>query len=254
MTISLGYTEVLIDHDWSEQVTELQSALLDDIRATYVDHPGYRHWFWNWFAEANLDTDGLKRFALMYYQHVLRFRLYIAGALTVAPSEELQVAFSEILADEYGIPLAGRPAADSHPEMFRKFMASLGLAESDWSGGAPIPGIQHFFDAHFAWFRGQLVSESLGAVAFGMESTTPYRHGKVLEGIAKYENRYSESLDVTFFSSHVSIDEHHSAMLYRAAMPFFKEDPKGIARGARYSFDAREVFLDDLGRRLAAIN
>lgn len=231
-------------------MTESGPALLDEIRATYVDHPGYRHWFWDWFAEADLDSDRLKQFALMYYQHVLRFRLYVAGALTVAPSEELQVAFAEILADEYGVHLAGHPAADSHPEMFRKFMASLGLTEADWSGGTPIPGIKYFFDAHFAMFRGDLVSESLGAVAFGMESTTPYRHSKVLEGIARYEERSGESLDVTFFSTHVSIDEHHSAMLYEAAMPYFMEDPKGTARGARYSFDAREVFLDDLGRRL----
>jgi pyrroloquinoline-quinone synthase len=233
-------------------VTEQQAALLDDIRATYADHPGYRHWFWDWFANADLDSSLIKRFALMYYEHVLRFRLYVAGALTVAPSEDLQIAFSEILADEYGVHLAGHPAADSHPEMFRKFMASLGLTPADWSGGEPIPGIKYFFDAHFALFRGELVSESIGAVSFGMESTTPYRHGKVLEGLTRYQERSGESLDTTFFSSHVSIDEHHSAMLYDAAMAFFTADPKGIARGARYSFDAREVFLDDLGSRLGA--
>lgn len=227
-------------------------SLLDTIRATYEAHPGYQHWFWDWFAAAELDATGMRSFALLYYEHVLRFRLYVAGALTVAPSEELQVAFAEILADEYGVHLAGHDAADSHPEMFRKFMLSLGLTEADWSCGTAIPGVKHFFDAHFAIFRGALVSESLGAVIFGMESTTPYRHGKVLEGLARYQERIGDDVDATFFSSHVSIDEHHSSMLYKAAMPFLEKDPKGIARGARYSFDAREVFLDDLGHQLGA--
>ncbi|MFB6423860.1 iron-containing redox enzyme family protein [Streptomyces microflavus] len=228
------------------------SVTLDEIRNSYTDHPGYQHWFWEWFAQADLDEDLIKQFALMYYQHVLRFRLYIAGALTVAPSEKLQVALSEILADEYGVHLAAHPPADSHPEMFRKFMLSAGLTEADWSDGTPIPGVQYFFDSHFAMFRGELVSESLGAVAFGMETTTPYRHAKVLEGLAKYEKKSGVSLDVAFFSSHVQIDEHHSSILYDTAMPVFTSDPKGVMRGARYSFDAREVFLDDLGARLGA--
>lgn len=235
-------------------MTFSQTDLLDEIRESYEDHPGFRHWFWDWIARADLDEDAMQKFALFYYEHVLRFRLYVAGALTVAPSEQLQIAFAEILADEYGVHLAGHPAADSHPEMFRKFMASIGLTEADWSDGQPIRGIQYFFDAHFAMFRGGLVSEGVGAVVFGMESTTPYRHGKVLEAIAKYQDRFGTNVDATFFSSHVSIDEHHSQLLYDAALPFMQTDPAGFARGARYSFDAREVFLDDLGANLGATN
>ena len=229
-----------------------EHPVLDEIRQTYDAHPGFHHWFWDWFAETDHSPEDLKRFALLYYEHVLRFRLYVAGVLTIAPSEDLQVAFSEILADEYGVHLAGHPAADSHPEMFRKFMLSIGLTADDWSDGTPLRGIQYFFDAHFAMFRGGLTNEGLGAVVFGMESTTPYRHSKVIEGLTRYRERYGTDVDDTFFSSHVSIDEHHSAMLYDAALPFILEDPKGFARGARYSFDAREVFLDDLGKQLGA--
>lgn len=231
-------------------MTGPEPSIVDDIRRSYADHPGYRHTFWDWFAQADLSAQDIRKFALLYYEHVLRFRLYIAGALTVAPSEALQVAFAEILADEYGVPLAGQPAADSHPEMFRGFMRSLGLTQTEWSNNRPLAGIRHFRDVHFALFRGDLVSETLGAVAFGMESTTPYRHGKVLDGLARYSERTGASVDATFFDSHVSIDEVHSAKLYAAALPFFEQDPAGIARGARYSFDAREVFLNDLAHEL----
>lgn len=229
-----------------------QHQLLSQIRSSYDDHPGFRHEFWDWFAQADLELGDLRRFALAYYQHVLRFRLYVAGALTVAPREALQVALSEILADEYGVHIAGRPASDSHPEMFRKFMRSLGLSEADWEGSTPLPGIQRFFDMHFALFRGALVSESIGAVAFGMESTTPYRHGRVVDALGKYEEKHDTKLDDTFFASHIEVDEHHSDILFETAAPIFASDREGVERGARLSFDARKIFLDDLLRHMTA--
>lgn len=230
-----------------------EQQVLSQIRASYDDHPGFRHEFWDWFAEADLGHEDFRRFALAYYQHVLRFRLYVAGALTVAPSEPLQVALSEILADEYGVHISGRPAADSHPEMFRNFMRSLGLTEEDWEGNTPLYGIQRFFDMHFALFRGALVGESIGAVAFGMESTTPYRHGRVVDAIRRYEAKTGTKLDDTFFASHIEVDEHHSNILFETAAPIFIEDQDSVERGARLSFDARQIFLDDLLKHMKSV-
>jgi pyrroloquinoline-quinone synthase len=179
-------------------------------------------------------------------ERVRRFRLYVAGALTIAPSEELQTVLAENLADEYGIPLAGQPPQDSHPEMFRRFMRSMGLDETVWDAYEPIEGIKRFQQIHFAMFRGGLVSEMLGAVVFGMESTTPYRHGMVLKGVGKYCERTGETFDTTYFEAHVTGDEEHTVELLEAAEPFIEADPEGIMRGARLSFDARKLFLDSL--------
>jgi pyrroloquinoline-quinone synthase len=230
----------------------MSQDLIQEIQSTYVDHPGYRHTFWEWFASSDLTIESLREFALLYYEHVRRFRLYIAGAITVAPTECLQTVLSEILADEYGVPIVGHPPADSHPEMFRAFMRSIGLTESDWEGNDPLPGIRYFKAMHFALFHGGLTPEAIGAVAFGMESSTPHRHGMVLKGLDRFTARTDIPVDSTFFASHVSIDEVHSAELFSAAMPLFQSDPDGAARGARYSFDARAVFLDDLQARLAS--
>jgi pyrroloquinoline-quinone synthase len=228
------------------------SGTIERIRESYADHPGYQHRFWQWFAQGAFDEAGLRRFALAYYQHVRRFRLYVAGALTIAPSEELQAVLAENLADEYGVPLAGRPAAESHPEMFRRFMRSLGLTETDWEGDEPIEGIRRFQEVHFALFRGGLVSETIGAVVFGMESSTPYRHGMVLRGLDAFGRRTGRVVDAVFFESHVTGDETHSEELIEVAGPFVEADPDGVMRGARLSFDARRLFLDDLGRQVGA--
>jgi len=229
---------------------ETESAMITDIRASYAYHPGFQHYFWKWFALGDFDEARLRQFALLYYQHVRRFRLYIAGAITIAPSEALQRVLAENLADEYGVALAGQPVADSHPEMYRKFMRSLGLSEADWNNAEPIAGICRFQEIHFALFRGGLVAEMIGAVVFGMESSTPYRHGSVVEGLKVFRPHSRLDIDATFFEAHVSGDEAHSRDLLNAAMPFIEADPEGVGRGARLSFDARKLFLDDLAQAL----
>lgn len=227
--------------------------IVDIIRSSYSDHPGYQHRFWQWFSTGCFDDTLLRGFARIYYQHVRIFRLYIAGAITIAPSEHLQAVLAANLADEYGLA-SPNGGADGHPEMFRRFMRSLGLSESDWQHDRPIDGLQRFQAIHFALFRGGLVPETIGAVVFGMESTTPYRHAKVLEGIERFRrNTQSQrDIDATFFRTHVTGDESHSKQLLEAAMPFIESDPGGVQRGARLSYDAREIFLDDLAAELRA--
>jgi pyrroloquinoline-quinone synthase len=226
------------------------ATIITTIRTSYARHPGFQHYFWKWFALGDFTEAQLRHFALVYYQHVKRFRLYIAGAITISPAEDLQRVLAENLADEYGVALAGQPLADSHPEMYRKFMRSLGLSEVDWKDAEPISGIRRFQEIHFALFRGGLVSETLGAVIFGMEASTPYRHGSVVEGLKRFREHSDLDIDATFFEAHVCGDEAHSRDLLNAAMPFIEADPEGVARGARLSFDARKVFLDDLAQAL----
>ena len=109
--------------------------------------------------------------ALHYYEHVRVFRLYLAGAMTVVPVEGLQVILSEVIADEFGVRLYGEPDVDGHPELFRRFMRSLGLTESDWepvsTGKNLLEGVAHYKRVHYGLFRADLVEETVGAIIFG---------------------------------------------------------------------------------------
>lgn len=231
-----------------------ENDIISRVEESYASHPGYRHKFWDWFAAGGFDLPLLQKFALLYYEHVKIFRLYLAGAMTVMPSEDLQIALAEIIGDEFGIAAhePSEPAA-SHPELFRQFMRSIGLTENEWEGNRPIRGIKHFRDVHYALFRGELVDETLGAITFGCERTTPFRHGKVVSGVRKFMQSQSIPVNVTFFSAHQEIDPHHSGSLIAAMSRLSKNGSLSIERviaGARMSFDARKVFLDDLAKSL----
>ena len=145
------------------------------------------------------DIDFLRKYALYYYEHVRVFRLYLAGAMTVVPIEAFQVVLSEIIADEFGVRLYDEPDVDGHPELFRRFMRSLGLTEEDWeeesSGKNLLEGVAHYKDVHYGLFWSGLAAETVGAVIFGMERTTPHRHSKVLEGLKRFSQRTGHEID-----------------------------------------------------------
>lgn len=226
------------------------AATVARIEQSYKNHPGYRHPFWEWMARGDYSAEKLREFALLYYGHVRYFRQYIARALSVVPEESVQIALAQILSDEYG--LSGSP---SHPELFRRFMRSLSLEEKDWQRSAkPFIGIREFRDRHFKLFQEEKYPETMGAVVFGFESTTPYRHARVVEGLQKFTERTGHNVDATFFSEHVTIDPHHSGSLLLPLKGMLQEEDnvQKVIRGAAVSFDARKACLDSLARCLGA--
>lgn len=217
--------------------------VVEQIRSSHDGHRGYRHSFWDRFSQGSFQLEQLRAFALQYWQHVRIFRLYVAGVLTVVQTEDLQRVLAENLADECGVLPESR---ESHPKLFRRFMVSVGLNEPDWVPYEPLVGFERFKDIHFALFRGNLVPESIGAFIFGMELTTPYRHGKVLTGIQNSGLLAKLPVDASFFDRHVNTDLDHGAELVEAAAPIILADPEGVERGAKISFDARALLLDSL--------
>lgn len=230
------------------------SQVVKSIEERYYDHSGFRHYFWDFMEQGAYDLDFLRKYALHYYEHVRVFRLYLAGAMTAVPVEDFQVILSEIIADEFGVRLYGEPDVDGHPELFRRFMRSLGLTEDDWeavsTGKNMIEGIAHYKKVHYGLFNAGLSEEIVGAIIFGMERTTPHRHSRVLEGLKKFSARTGHKIDWQFFSEHVGVDDYHNTALLVPLQSWF-HDPVKVERmvqGATASFDARKGFLDDLAK------
>src|SRR5438105_2899925 len=49
-----------------------------------------------------ITRDQARRFAVLYYPHIFRTRLYQANALGISPDENVQYVLAEIIHDEYG--------------------------------------------------------------------------------------------------------------------------------------------------------
>jgi pyrroloquinoline quinone (PQQ) biosynthesis protein C len=177
--------------------------------------------------------------------------------MTIMPDEGLQVALADIIADEFGLELVDSQVENvcSHPELFRRFMRSLGLSELEWDNAPRVSGIDWFRQVHYSLFRLGLVDETVGAIVFACENATPYRHSRVAAGLAKFSARTGTSVDYTFFSAHVTLDVHHTESLVNLILPWLDhpERVERIRRGIQISCDARKVFLDDVYVKLRIV-
>ena len=81
-------------------------AFMQTLEREILAHPCLHAPFVRGMASGPLTRAGARRFALAYYPHILRTRLYQANALGIAEDERVQFVLAMILYDEYG---NGRP-------------------------------------------------------------------------------------------------------------------------------------------------
>lgn len=67
------------------------SQFMDDLKARVMAHPFLKHPFLQQFVAQPLTREQAQRFALLYYPHILRTRLYQACALGVTPDEQINL-------------------------------------------------------------------------------------------------------------------------------------------------------------------
>jgi pyrroloquinoline quinone (PQQ) biosynthesis protein C len=97
-------------------------------------------------------------------------------------------------------------------------------------------------------FQGGNEVETMGAIIFGMEGSTPYRHERVASGLDKYATANGIDIDHAFFSRHVEIDPRHGQSILMTIRDWLSDPVKVnlLSQGAIRSFDARKIFLDQV--------
>ena len=236
-----------------DQLTDAELAVLNGLLDSFAEHPGFHHRIWDWLAEGTYSLKQLQTFSSLYYAHVQLFRKYLAGAITVSIIEATQAALADIVAEEYGCryDVELQAYGPSHPELYRRFMRSVGVQPEEWESVAPIAGIEHFRQVHYAMFQSGEELPMLGAVMFGMESSTPYRHHRVATGLEIFAAEHNLDVDHTFFSRHVEVDPRHGQSVLMTVRTWL-DSPASVdllRQGAIRSFDARTVFLDEVLER-----
>ncbi|HUK57498.1 MAG TPA: iron-containing redox enzyme family protein [Nitrospiria bacterium] len=218
-------------------------VFLKTIKEEILTHPVMTHRFWNRFEKGAFTMEGLKRFSLHYYLHVLQTRLYDAMVLARTPSEAIQAALASILWDEYG---RGNPER-THPAQFRKFLCALDLQEHDWNTVTPLPEFEAYRDVHLRLCQDYDFHVGLGVVGLAMEYPIPFLYEKLVPGF-RLHGISDDALE--FFLEHMPIDEIHSSLMEAAIRPELEspEHQAFVREGARRSLDARYLLMEALDR------
>ena len=183
-----------------------------------------------------------KRFALLYYPHILRTRLYQANALGITPDENIQFVLSEILHDEYGL---GNPE-HSHMEQYRKFMYALGLQPDELKTEEIIPELEMYISTMMYLTQSSSWLAAVAAVGVASEHPIPKYYSLLLRGLRKIPGICDD--DLKLFIGHIELDIEHSKQIEESLLPYLDtlDNQKEFIRGIAINMNARRVFHNGL--------
>lgn len=187
-----------------------------------------------------------KKFALLYYPHILRTRLYQANTLGITPDENIQFVLSEILHDEYG---SGN-IENSHMQLYRKFMHAMRLQQEDYQQQNIIPELQEYISSMMQLTQGDDWLAAVAAVGIASEHPIPKHYSLLLKGLRKISGVSEEDLEL--FIGHIDLDIEHSEQIEEAILPYL-DNPKNqirFSRGIDISMNARRKFHHGLYREV----
>jgi pyrroloquinoline-quinone synthase len=182
---------------------------------------------------------------VQYYRHVRVSRLYLAALISnCAGDEHLQLALAEILFDEYG----HLNSDETHPALYRRFLAALDLTEEDWEAPGTLPEIELYISAHRELSSHPDVRLGLGALGPASEWPVPPIYARLGEGLKRATDL--TDADIEIFHSHVTMDVEHARIMMDSITPYAEsvEGQRRVREGTMRSLDARSVMLDGLYR------
>lgn len=225
---------------------------IDALKQAVEQHPFLRHPLLQQLQavtpEQPLTREQGRRFALLYYPHILRTRLYQASALGVIPDENMQFVLSDILYDEYGNGDLSR----SHMEIYRKFMRAMAISEADMAAPPIIPELQGYIDTMMRLSQGEDWLAAFAAVGIAGEWPIPPYYTILLQALRTIPGIAEDDLEL--FSSHIDLDVEHSKMAEDVLVPFLDDEAgrQSVWRGIELNLNARLVLLSGLQRELFA--
>jgi pyrroloquinoline quinone (PQQ) biosynthesis protein C len=134
----------------------------------------------------------------------------------------------------------------THPALFRRFLAALGLDEVALAKIEPVPATDDFNESYRSLCRDAHWLEGLAAMGPGTEGIVPSLYGQILQGIRT--SGEVTPADYVFWTIHVHCDEGHARNIQEAMRPY-ATDPslqRLIWRGTMRALSARQRWFDGL--------
>ena len=226
---------------------------LKDLNAEVLAHPAVNHSFLEMVASRPFSKRAwLGGFAQQLYPHVHFFIPYMEAMLLNTFDMNAKLIVAKILLDEYGEDANGH----SHPELFRRFVRSVGGDEAAGPSLLSTPldaAIVDLVETHMQLCRDEPFLVAIGAIGpaheFAITSMFPQIvKGLELAGITRH--------DFEFFSLHVEHDVEHSHMLEDSMVHLAKTDADRalIRKGTLASLHCRNELWSAMERRMVAID
>jgi len=224
-----------------EFTRELQRTI--DAKRTFGRHP-----LWMAIQAGTLPRPSLQTWAVQFFLQVREFPRAVSALHTSCPFTDERVTLAESLYEEETGHLSGCNV--SHPELFIRFGAGLGLSREALVDAQPFAGTAALIDWFVNATREQSFLEGAAAINLAAEGQVPGAFAPFARALERHYGLTHEQ--VAFWDIHEQADRDHSdigdhIVLRHATTPEWREK---IRRSLSRSLDLWWEFFDDIERHL----
>jgi pyrroloquinoline-quinone synthase len=196
-----------------------------------------------------LNLADVRILVVQMYHFSCAFNRILASILAVCPDEASQFVIFQNLFDEMG---EGNPA-QSHPELFRRFIRAIGIADADLVTIPALPETQAMIDTYIGLAAKYGDLAALGAVCFASEGIVNTLYTQIYHGIQGCGP--IDPADLIFFDLHINVDGDHAANLANLILPRLQSEAEAmpVQQAIAAAMDARVRFFDGILAQMNAM-
>lgn len=206
----------------------------------------------------------IRTFLLEYYAYSKSFTRHLAAVSSTLENPVHRAALVPNAAEESGavdedhldvLAEAGLTPDDvraPHPELFRRFLAAIGLTDRELAAHAPDIATSAWIETFFAACR-EDEAQGIGALGIATEGIVRRMYGRLLAAIALAWPELSAN-ETAFFRLHAAVDDDHANVLRGIAVDLAAtaHGRRRMAIGVLKGLQARASFFDHMLARLHA--
>jgi pyrroloquinoline-quinone synthase len=203
-----------------------------------LTHPFYLAW-----TRGELSRDTLADYAGQYYQHVAAFPTYLSALHARCDDQPTRRHILQNLIDEE----AGAP---NHPQLWRKFAASLGITSAQLDQIETWPETADLITSFRELCSRGNLAEGLAAL-YAYESQIPAVSESKINGLVTHYH-FTDPESYRYFTVHIEADKEHSAVERKLLLENIRpENQERVTVAVARALDALWELLSGVCRRHA---
>jgi len=224
-------------------------TFVDELRALIDAERAFgRHPLWLRIAEGRLSRAALRPFAVQFFLQVREFPRAVSALHVICPDAGERIELAESLYEEETGRISGCDV--SHPELFLRFGAAVGVPRDAMVDGVPLPATAALID----WFERSTKVHSFieGAAATNLaaEGQVPGAFGPFARALEQHYGLSREQ--VAFWDVHEIADRAHSGVGDHAVVRYAAsaEAQRGVRAAVETSLAQWWQFFDGIERAI----
>ncbi len=202
------------------------------------------HEFLRRLSNKELDKNQVKKFALDYNFYCQCFPQLLGYAAGKIKEDKIRMPIIENLWEEHG----EGDFQKSHRQLFLNFMKSLEISGEEIEKSKPTKATKKYITELLSICENGDALDVLALVGPGTEYFASKEFEVIYKGLQNYH--FSDNLDLSFWSIHIEVDDHHYSDMLKSIEPLLvtDSDKKRVEQISLKTIELEIFFWDEMNK------